>query len=292
LQLLDPSGLRIAQVLRETIDQLLDGQRTGRWNYTDLLKTEKTHMGTLVEINLQREFDFGDGGLMDYRIAGVEVDCKFSKELGGWQIPLEADGHLCLLVWADDQLSLWSAGLIRVTDAVLRRGRNRDSKRTLNKEGVRQIAWLWHRSDLPVNLLLHLDEESRSRIFSFPGKGNGQRRTDELFRLVPRRLVSRTTVLTVAQQSDAPKRVRDSRKNLRSAGFVILGHQGDHPRVARALGLPAPSKGEWVSARLVRCGSTAESPRVSIVGVPYRLARLNDPIAPAPALSASSQATT
>ena len=45
---LDPVGSLIAGVLRDTLDQLYDGQHTGRWNYDQLHKTEKTHMGTLV----------------------------------------------------------------------------------------------------------------------------------------------------------------------------------------------------------------------------------------------------
>ncbi|MGQ0773526.1 MAG: NaeI family type II restriction endonuclease [Pseudonocardiales bacterium] len=64
---LDPDGDRVATVLRDTLDQLYDGQRSGRWNYDQLHKTEKTHMGTLVEINLHREFGFADGDVTDYR---------------------------------------------------------------------------------------------------------------------------------------------------------------------------------------------------------------------------------
>lgn len=41
---LDPTGDRVVAVLRETFDQLYDGQHTGRWNFNDLHKTEKTHM--------------------------------------------------------------------------------------------------------------------------------------------------------------------------------------------------------------------------------------------------------
>src|SRR5205823_7346337 len=93
LRALDPDGGRFAMVLRDTLDQLLDGQRTGRYRESELRKTEKTHMGTLVEINLQRAFDFADGTSTDYRIAGIEVDCKFSRRFGGWEIPLEAYGH-------------------------------------------------------------------------------------------------------------------------------------------------------------------------------------------------------
>ena len=61
LEELDPDGDRFAAVLRDTLDQLLDGRRRGRFDYRDLYKTEKTYMGTLVEINLQRAFDFEDG---------------------------------------------------------------------------------------------------------------------------------------------------------------------------------------------------------------------------------------
>jgi hypothetical protein len=57
----DPSGVKIAKVLRRTYDMLLDGQHTGRYRWDQLFKTEKTHFGTLVEINLQRAFGFADG---------------------------------------------------------------------------------------------------------------------------------------------------------------------------------------------------------------------------------------
>src|SRR6476620_7983978 len=79
IRTLDPDGTRTAQVLRATLDQLYDGQRTGRYRWDQLHKTEKTHCGTLVEINLHREFDFADGATLDYRIAGVDVDCKYSQ---------------------------------------------------------------------------------------------------------------------------------------------------------------------------------------------------------------------
>ncbi len=38
--------------------------------WDQLFKTEKTHCGTLVEINLHREFKFQDGTKLDYQIAG------------------------------------------------------------------------------------------------------------------------------------------------------------------------------------------------------------------------------
>lgn len=107
---LDPTGDRVATVLRETFDQLYDGQHTGRWNFNDLHKTEKTHMGTLVEINLHREFDFEDGTETDYRIAGVQVDCKYSMKPFGWMLPPEVIDEIARLVTANDEASTWRAG--------------------------------------------------------------------------------------------------------------------------------------------------------------------------------------
>ena len=47
----DPRGERTAAVFRATYDQLYDGQHTGRFRWSQLYKTEKTHFGTLLEIN-------------------------------------------------------------------------------------------------------------------------------------------------------------------------------------------------------------------------------------------------
>ena len=285
LHALDPDGSRFAQVLRDTLDQLLDGQRTGRYEETKLHKIEKTHMGTLVEINLHRAFNFDDGTDTDYRIAGIEVDCKFSRSFGGWEIPLEALDQLCLVIWANDVQSLWSAGVVRIREEVLLDSPNRDRKRRLNTVGIENIVWLQNEAPLPENVLLHLPMRIQGAIFSHR---SGQARVVELFRLVQRRVITRTTVLTVAQQKDAPKRVRDARRRLRSEGIVILGHQGDHPRIARALGLPVPEKGEWISARLAPT-ARQDNEVVLIAGAHYRLASTDDGPSEAPVLDAQNE---
>ena len=58
-------------------------------------KPRRTHLGSIVEINLQREFDFEDGVDLDFKITGADVDCKWSKTSGDWMLPPEAIGHLC-----------------------------------------------------------------------------------------------------------------------------------------------------------------------------------------------------
>jgi hypothetical protein len=291
LNRLDPAGDRVATVLRDTLDQLYDGQRTGRWKYDQLHKTEKTYMGTLVEINLHRQFGFDDGDATDYRIAGIEVDCKYSMSYGGWELPPEAIDHLCLLITADDEASTWSAGLIRIRDEYLRGRPNRDSKRQLSTSGRSRVRRLWPRHGrLDENLFLHMDPRIRERIFAAEGKRGGQHgqaRTNELFRSVQRRIIRRAEVATVAQQDDFMKRARGNggaRTALRSEGILVLGHQDNDPLVAAALGLPVPRKGEFVSARVVPALAGRDGQAAVINGRSWALARPGDPLAPAPVI--------
>jgi hypothetical protein len=288
---LDPTGDQVATVLRDTLDQLYDGQHTGRWKYDQLHKTEKTHMGTLVEINLHRQFSFGDGDATDYRIAGIEVDCKYSMIYGGWELPPEAIDHLCLLITANDEAGSWSAGLIRVREEYLRDRRNRDSKRQLSAAGRSHIRQLWTRHGrLAQNVFLHMHPRDRERIFTAKarrGIQHGQAKTNELFRTVQRRIIRRAEVATVAQQDDFMKRARGNggaRTALQAEGILVLGHQGNDPLVAAALGLPVPCKGEFVSARVVPARKDQDDLVAVIRGRPWALARPGDAQVPAPVI--------
>ena len=285
LSSLDPDGSRIAVALRRTFDMLLDGQHTGRYRWEQLYKTEKTHFGTLVEINLQREFGFDGGDVLDYRICGIEVDCKYSQKRASWMIPPEAVGRLCIGLWASDSESRWSAGLFRAQEHLLGQGGNRDSKRTLTKEGRETVRWLFYDEPLPVNVLLHLPPGDVEAVFA---PKFGTKHVDELFRLAQGLPVRRAVVATVAQQEDYMKRVRGnggSRSSLRPEGIVILGPYEAHRAIAAALGLTVPGPGEFVSARVVRAGSAPDGrPRAFIDGAWWRLAQERDPVETAPAL--------
>jgi Restriction endonuclease NaeI len=288
---LDPFGDQVATVLRDTLDQLYDGQHTGRWKYDQLHKTEKTHMGTLVEINLHRQFAFADGDATDYRIAGIEVDCKYSMTYGGWELPPEAIDHLCLLITASDEASAWSAGLVRVREEYLRDRRNRDSKRQLAAAARSHIRQLWPRhGHLAENVFLHMDPRVRDRIFSAKarrGSQHGQAKTNELFRTVQRQIIRRAEVATAAQQDDFMKRARGNggaRTALRPEGILVLGHQDNDPLVAAALGLPVPRKGEFVSARVVPAREDRDDPVAVIEDRAWAVARPGDPQVPAPVI--------
>ncbi len=179
-------------------------------------------------------------------------------------IPPEAENHICLLVWADDRKSRWSAGLLRIRPELLNKGNNRDRKLAIKAEHRNKIYWLWQDAPLPENVLLHLDPETREKILGLP---TGQARVIELFRRVQLRPIGRGVVRTVAQQSDYMARVREAkgraRTVLREEGILIPGHYSSHQAVARALGAPVPRVGELVSFRVAEAAAHHEGqPRV------------------------------
>ncbi|GHI07407.1 hypothetical protein AQI88_20535 [Streptomyces cellostaticus] len=272
---------RFSSVFRQAMDEVLDGQRTGRYDVDTLEKTEKTYLGTKVEIVCRAAFNLPYGDDMDYRICDQEVDAKFSLE-GKWMIPREAMGHLCLLMAANDRMSSFKVGIIRISEDVLTRGGNQDGKRSISLAGRSHIKWLCREGKLKSNLLLGLDSATRDVLERVPV---GQSRVDQLFKYVHGRIIDRNAVVTVAKQLDAPKRVRDARHRLGPEGVVILGHQKDSPRVAAALGLPTPEKGTWIATRLVPAPNTGDGrPLAWIGGISYVTARADEAPHPAPAI--------
>lgn len=251
----DPDGGRAAAVFRATFDQLYDGQHTGRYKWDQLFKTEKTHYGTLLEINLRREFDdvIDDGDLLDYQVLGHDIDCKYSQRMGGWMLPPESFGQLLLVATANDQQGEWNLGVVRASDEHRRTSVNRDGKTSLNTAGRDAIRWLHYRERLPPNVLLSLDPVTIGKIFA---PASGQPRVNELLRLVTNRRIGRNTIATVAQQDDYMARLRDNghgaRTVLRREGIIVPG--GDytsHTQVATGLGAQRPMPGEVVSLPVV-----------------------------------------
>lgn len=276
--LADPLTLdAIADLIRQTRNEV--GQETGRYRWDQLMKTEKTHFGTLFEINGQREFGFDGGAATDYRIAGHQVDAKWSQTRGGWMLPPEVFDELALVATGDDAQSVWSLGLIRVSEQARRVKGNRDQKSQLNETGRRSILWLWDNAPLRPNVLLQLPRDVVDHIFDHR---YGTQRTNRLFRAAEGMIVHRNAVATVSRQLDAQKRVRyngGAREALAPEGYLILSgfyHRG----LAAALGLPIPMNDEYVSVRVV---PTDDSPGVVIGDRRWRRAGENEPsIVPAP----------
>ena len=208
----------------------------------------------------------------------------------GWMIPIEAWGHVVLLLWADDEQSLWSGGLWRVDPRHLGAGTNRDLKRTIRKEYRDGIRFLWKRQELPENTLLHLDEGLVAEVLS---AGSGQKSVNALLRLVQRRLLRREAILTVARQLDGPRRVRMAREmqHLGNEGIIVLGHYAWDVAVAEQLGMPVPRSGQWVSTTVVPASVDDPEPKVEADGRWWREARAGEAVVePAPQIPHSPPA--
>lgn len=270
---------RMINAIRTGLDEVIDGPRTGRFTYDQLEKTEKTYLGTKIEILVRSEFALSKGQTMDYSVNGVDVDCKYTGSNWGWNIPKEALGHICLLIRANDKKGLASVGLVRIKEEVLNPGKNQDLKGTISQEGRNTIRWLFVDSPMQINQLYLWPEEVISQIWS---KGSGQQRLNELFRLRQGELINRQTIETVAQAKNDPmKRVRTnggSRSYLSKEGIIILGHQKKHPTICRQLGIPVPVKGQVIAIRLVKCIDGS----VTIDDCKWRMANENDPHSIAP----------
>ncbi|MGW4942220.1 NaeI family type II restriction endonuclease [Actinoplanes sp. NPDC004185] len=277
LRRLDPHGALTAQVLRDTFDQIYDGQRTGRYSIEGLAKTERTHIGTLVEINMQRRFHYADGDELDFLIAGHDVDAKYSMRFGGWMIPVEAQEKLCMLLYADDLKAVWSLGVIRARNAILNRP-NRDLKRTVLKTHLDEASWLFRDAPLPENTILRLSAADQAAIAAAP---QGTARVAELMRRAEGRQVNRSSIEAAAQQKDSMKRVRangGAADVLAREGFLLLGGTRlASQRVARDLKLPHPAPGNFVPVRVTRAEALTDEPVATINGIRIRRWHPADP---------------
>ena len=154
-----------AFVLRDSLDELIDGHRTDRWHYEQLRKVEKKALGEKVLVNLTHEYSIPDGDELHWKINGLEFDCVFSLDFGGWEISMHmyvcddhgeqsgtADHHV-LLVWMSDDDSQWAAGIVQVRDDLLSFGVDDSghpcrqytwgNRRHLNERGIDSVHWLW-----------------------------------------------------------------------------------------------------------------------------------------------------
>lgn len=225
---------RLALTLRQALDEVIDGARTGRFAVSQLEKTEKTYIGTKVEILFRFVFEWQRGAKLDNLIEGVEVDTKFSLT-GQWMVPREARNEICLLAAADDVKGLFSVGLLRMTPEVLRTSVNQDGKTSLSAEGRQRIRWLCRDSRMAPNFLLSLDPDV---LASIQAHRSGKGRITAFFEQVTGRLVPRAVVLQIIRlPGDPMKRAREAKATLAHKGFQVLCAAYDEDRrVMRAAG--------------------------------------------------------
>ncbi|MFJ6519114.1 NaeI family type II restriction endonuclease [Streptomyces filamentosus] len=282
---------RFRESLRTAVDEVLDGKRTGRFSISSLRKTEKTYLGTKVEIILQDEFEIPQGPKkgMDYLICGHEVDCKFTSQTT-WEIPTEAINQLCLLVRVSEKGEYFSAGLLRARSEFLTGSSNKDGKRSVSAAGKKRIQWVHELSSFPKSLLLSLPAPQIRQIFK--EGASGQERLNCLLRLVQNRIIDGESIDTVTQQRDGMARLREgkgrSRTVLRAQGILIAGHWKAHQKVLAQLEVPIPRMprtGEAVAFRVVEAAEHhGNRPRVTLDAKEWVLADDSDLPQPGPQL--------
>ncbi|MGW7581966.1 NaeI family type II restriction endonuclease [Kitasatospora sp. NPDC054768] len=277
---LDPAGSRIAGVIESAGDYLLDGGRTGRYEWRQLEKAEKVLFGSTVRRLMQREFGLTDDtGHLDFTLDGIGFDLKWTLLRSGmWLFGPELVGSLCVVAEADDRTGKYSYGVIRLQPEHLRESYNRDRRSPLTRQGRDAIRWIRLNGDFRTGVLQQLTEEDREAVL---GQDTGPRRLIELFRRAQGRRLTRSDLATVCRAPDPMRRLRETLPRLRREGILVTaGHFGDRS-VLTGLGIPEPRPGEWVSMRLAPAEG-GPGPVIDIDGTPWRRARPEDTETPLP----------
>jgi hypothetical protein len=208
-------------LLRQAIDEVIDTPRTGRFLIEQTEKTEKTYLGTKVEILLRNWLKFPKGSVLDMNVGGTECDIKNTMHYN-WTIPRENVGRLAMLVKASEKKGVCSLGVAVMRDGYLNPGKNQDQKRTMSAIGQQNIWWIVDGFPYPVNFWRLMTAAERDALMR---AGRGTARLTKLFETIQRRPISRNQVQDLAQQHDYMKRLRangGARDRLRPKKIALL----------------------------------------------------------------------
>ena len=237
----------VPQILRKAIDEVIDTPRTNRFTLAETEKTEKTYLGTKIEILLRAHLGLSKGRFLDLSIAGVDTDIK-NTMAGNWTIPMEAFDHPCLLVKESERKAICSFGLVIARKAYLNPGQNRDAKRSISAAGLQNVWWILKDDPYPPNFWELMPVRQREEIMN---SGAGAARLAALFRVLQGRPISRQIVQSIAQQDDYMKRIRrngGARDILAPQGIAILWGQKDRALIEQ-LNLGRIGPDEFISYR-------------------------------------------
>jgi hypothetical protein len=240
----DRFAAEIPRRLRAAMDEVIDTPRTGRFVMSQLEKTEKTYIGTKVEI-LVRDFLEFPKGLLDLEINGVDVDVK-NTVTGGWMIPTEAVGKPCILLKEDETNALCSFGVIVCNPPYLTTGANKDGKVSISAIGRQHIHWILKDYPYPANFWEAVPDGVRRSIVTPNG---GTQRLYRLFHAFLGRPINRRTAEAIARQKDFMKRLRGNggvRDLLEPEGIVLMSGTYDRD-LAAAFGIYDFAEDEFVA---------------------------------------------
>lgn len=243
----DPDGIvgATAQLIRRAIDEVIDAPRTKRLILSDCEKTEKTYLGTKIEILFRDAIGQPKGEFLDLDLGGVDTDIKHSIGTA-WMIPQEAINKPCVLISENETKARFNLGVIICRPENLTAGGNRDQKLQVSASGRDQAVWLAKDAPYPRNIWQGFDPQLLALINSHKG---GAKRVAELFRNLQNTPIPRSAIAAIAAQLDPLKRVRangGARDILRPEGIAILWGSYDRALIS-ALGLPPILSDEFVS---------------------------------------------
>lgn len=227
------------RVLRTAIDEMLDGARTGRFDYNDLTPEEKKYVGTKAELIIRDELLLPKGKNLDLLVNGIEVDVKTSQG-SAWMIPLEYSDSarypqppVCLFLGTTAaNSSTINIGIARAT--LVTAGRNRDGKGTLtaaqlDTEVGNRAVWLVRRGNMAPNFLSTITPGAITRIMA---QKKGQARVNQLLHETVGTVIPRAAVETMATQKDPMRRLRKDRLRKTGAPYEVLSGQWKADRAA------------------------------------------------------------
>lgn len=243
----DPDGIVgvTAQIIRRAIDEVIDAPRTKRLVLTECEKTEKTYLGTKIEILFRDAIGQPKGAFLDLELGGIDTDIKHSIGTA-WMIPKEAIDKPCVLISENEERARFNLGLIICRPQNLTAGGNRDQKLQISAQGRNEVLWLAHDAPYPRNIWQGFDPQLLHRIQAHRG---GAARIAELFRNLQRTPIPRSAITAIATQLDPLKRVRangGARDILRPDNIAILWGTYDR-QIVNALNLPALLSDEFIS---------------------------------------------
>jgi hypothetical protein len=234
----------IPQLFRQAMDEVIDAPRSKRFTIKEIEKTEKTYIGTKVEILVRNHLNIPKGKTLDLAIDGIEVDIKNTVG-NNWMIPLEAIGHPCILIKLDEETAKCSFGIIVIRQEILNKV-NRDKKASIKAKCLASVHWMLRDAAYPENFWEGLSAETKQQVMSPPG---GTERVAVLFRRHQGRPISRKLVEALAQQSDPTRRIRKNggaRDPFQKEGIVLLSGQVDR-KLIEELGLPSCKRDEFIA---------------------------------------------
>lgn len=238
---------QIPPLFRLAIDEVIDAPRTGRLILDEIEKTEKTYLGTKIEIILRDCLGFPYGKVLDFLINGVECDVKHTMGRA-WSIPLESIGRPAILLRENEKSALCDFSVILIRPEYMNSGKNRDRKGTISSANIAHVWWLLKDHPYPENIWQMMPAVTRDLVLS---AGKGKRRIASLFENLLERPIPRSAIEALANQRDPLKRIRrngGARDILAPKGIAILFGKSDKELIAQ-LGLAELNAEEFISFR-------------------------------------------